>query len=231
MYNSSGPPIHNYNFLGSNSNSNSNKDKDVSSNNQTKTWSPVKTNNIIASPFPLTPGGLYQKIPISKQTYLAYVVVIRDSLNFHLDIYCPEKIKKKYDNVINYTYDFKSEELGDQVYSRQAYSCHLKGVEIIIDDNDSSNVKEAHAFVTKKISRTNGWVLVSIGDIDIYRRILITLFDIITRKNINDEILAKKSSKSQKPIAKEYSRPIRNKNPYTPMVEKKDYRIIYNGAN
>lgn len=185
----------------------------------------------IGSPYVVNNSSVsYQKVPISKQTYLAYVVVIRDSLNFHLDIYWPEKVGKKYENVINYDYDFRSEELGSEIITRKAYSCHLKGVEIANSDKDFYNAKEAHSFITKKIARTNGWVLVSLSDIDIYRRILVTLFDVITRTNINDELLLKKSPRTGTPIAKEYVRPARNKSQFTPSVERKDYRIIWNGA-
>lgn len=187
-------------------------------------------NFINASPFPSTPTlANYQKVPISKQTYLAYVVVIRDSLNFHLDIYWPEKIKQKYESVINYTYDFRSEELGSGVFSRQAYSCHLKGVELMCNEDEYCAAKEAHSFMTKKLAKTNGWVLVSVSDIDVYRRILVTLFDVVTRQNINDELLAKKNSKTGTPLAKEYIRPSRIKATFTPISEKKDYRIVYNG--
>lgn len=175
----------------------------------------------------------YQKLPISHTTFLAYVVAIKDPLNYHLDIYWPQDIADRYSTSLKYNYTFISEELGPEINNRPAYSCHLKGVEIIsTNSNDinmqTSNMKEAYILMSKQIIRSGGWVLVSVSDIDVYRRILVNMFDIITRQSLNQELLAKLSSRTGEPIAKEYIRPIKPKNMFQPNDNiPKDYHIVY----
>jgi len=96
----------------------------------------------------LTPT-CYQKMPPIKETFLAYVVAIRDPLNLHLDIYWPKEIEERYKSAIHYNYTFLSEELPENIYERPAYSCHLKGVEIISKSpTDFSNAKEAYVLIS-----------------------------------------------------------------------------------
>lgn len=166
----------------------------------------------------------YQKLPTVKETYLAYVVAIRDPLNLHLDIYWPPEIAERYISALHYEYTFISEELDKTVYTRNAYSCHLRGIEIA----DDSNMKEAYIEVSKNIIRTSGWVLVSVSDIDIYRRILVNVFEVVSRKSINSALLDKISSRTGQHIAKEYIRPLRAKPMFSPTQQiPKDYHIIY----
>jgi hypothetical protein len=180
----------------------------------------------------------YQKLPNSHTTFLAYVVAIKDPLNYHLDIYWPEDIAERYSSSLKYNYTFVSEELGPEINSRSAYSCHLKGVEIISSVGDdtqqnisthTSNMKDAYILMSKQILRSGGWVLVSVSDIDVYRRILINIFDVITRQSLNQELLSKLSTRTGEPIAKEYIRPSRSKNMYHPIGNDipKDYHIVY----
>ena len=173
----------------------------------------------------------YQKIPQSRETYLAYVVAIRDPLNLHLDIYWPSEVADRYSNAIHYDYTFISEELGNQICTRSAYSCHLRGVEIVsTSPNDFTNMKEAYILISKRIARSGGWVLVSLTDIDIYRRILINVFDIVTRQSLNQEFLTKISSRTGELIAKEYIRPLRSRPMFQPSSDSvpKDYHIVFN---
>lgn len=176
----------------------------------------------------------YRKISQNQTTYLAYVVALRDPLNFHLDIYWSEETSKKYSGALNYEYSFVSEELSPQMYRRTAYSCHLKGVEIVsTGPDDFSNMKEAYIYVSKRIAKSNGWVLISVGDIDIYQRILINMFDVIKRKSLNHKLLSKKSERTTKNIAREYVRPNRNKNIFAPDLSKiqKDYHIVFSNSS
>ena len=180
----------------------------------------------------------YQKLPNSHTTFLAYVVAIKDPLNYHLDIYWPDEIAERYSTSLKYNYTFVSEELGSEVNSRPAYSCHLRGVEIISATGEdtqqniaihTSNMKEAYILMSKQILRSGGWVLVSVSDIDVYRRILINIFDVITRQSLNQELLSKLSSRTGELIAKEYVRPSRTKNMFHPIGSNipKDYHIVY----
>jgi len=157
----------------------------------------------------------YLKLPIVKGTYLAYVVAIRDALNLHLDICWPHEMEERYSPAVKYSYDFISEELGPRIVTRNVYHCHLKGVEIKSDD--SYNSKDAFTHVSSKINTNNNWVLVSVSDIDIYRRVLVNVFDLIDRKSINQSLLEKVSSRTGLPIAKEYVRPVLKYKPFPGM--------------
>lgn len=171
----------------------------------------------------------YQKLPPTKGTYLAHVVAVRDPLNFHLDIYWPCEIGQRYSSAIHYDYTFISEELAEQVYTRPAYSCHLRGVEILTNDEDGfRNMKEAYILISKRILRSGGWVLVSVSDVDIYRRVLVNIFDVVTKRSINQELLSYTSPRSGEPIAKEYIRPSKNKPMFSPKRDiPKHYHIVY----
>lgn len=180
----------------------------------------------------------YQKLPQPHTSYLAYVVAIRDPLNFHLDIYWPDDIAERYSTSLKYDYTFVSEELGSEVHVRPAYSCHLRGVEIVSTVNGdtqpnialhTANMKEAYILMSKRILRSGGWVLVSVSDIDVYRRILVNIFDVVTRQSLNQELLSKVSSRTGDYIAKEYVRPTRSRNMFQPTgnLVPKDYHIIY----
>lgn len=179
------------------------------------------------SPRDLAPT-FYQKLPQVKETYLAYVVAVRDPLNFHLDIYWPVEMAERYSSAIRYDYTFVSEELSPSVHVRPAYSCHLRGVEIIQSEaHDFSNMKEAYILMSKRILRSGGWVIVSVSDIDVYRRILVNVFDVVSRDSLNRELLGKISTRTGGPIAKEYTRPHRTKSMFNPQDTQPDYHIIY----
>jgi len=193
--------------------------------------STVETTPIIHHKFipPVPSPSVYQKLPVNTKTYLAYVVAIRDPLNIHLDIYWPHHMRTRYKSALNYKYTFISEELDDSVYIRTTYCCHLKGVEIISKDNqDFANMKEAYILISKQILRAGGWILVSVSDIDIYKRVLVNIFDIVTRRSINHELLNKISNKTGEGIARRYSRPSKNRPIFQPGEgTPKDYHIIF----
>lgn len=175
------------------------------------------------SPLTVAQNAPYQKIETDKKVFLAYVVAIRDSLNYHLDIYWDKNTEIKYNSAINYEYTFISEELPDKIYSRKAYSCHLRGVELVEGVN---NLRESYIMLSKKISDTNGWVLVSVSDIDIYKRILINMFHPITKKSFNLELLNKISNKTGEPLAREYNRPLKARN-FQPRFKPDDTRLNF----
>lgn len=167
----------------------------------------------------------YQKLPANREIFLAYVIGIRDSLNLHLDIYWSLEMEARYSSALNYTYEFVSEELGPNVQSRKAFSCHLRGVEIINSTpQEFQNTKEAYIYISSRINQSNGWVLVSVSDIDIYRRVLVNVFDLITRESLNAGLL-KQTSRTGYPIAREYVRPVRSS--FQPHKGRKDYHIVF----
>jgi hypothetical protein len=174
----------------------------------------------------------YQRLPANREIFLAFVVAIRDPLNLHLDIYWPPdhtEFGARYASALNYPYEFVSEELGPVVQSRKAYYCHLRGVEIITTSpDDFHNMKEAYIAVSTRIAKSNGWVLVSVSDIDVYRRVLVNIFDLVDRESINQALLKIVSQKTGLPIAKEYVRPVRVRSNFQPTTLPRDYHIVFN---
>lgn len=177
----------------------------------------------------------YQKISKSNEYYIAYVVAVQNPLNLHLHIYWPEEIEKKYIKVKNYIYDYISEEfmindnnIDNDIRNGTVYSCHLKGIEIINDNNYYALMKECYIYMIKKIQECRGWILISVSDIDVYSRILINVYDIITKKCLNKELLEIKHPKLGCNIVKEYVRPLREKQSFSPKNIPNIYHIIYN---
>lgn len=168
----------------------------------------------------------YRPMPKSRDLYLAYVVVVCDSLNFHLDIYWPDSMAEQYKSAMSYEYTFESEELQTSPCKRNAHVCHLDGVEL--DTSDSNHAREAYILLTKRLFNTGGWALISVSDIDIYRRVLVVIYDALSKERINDMILNYTSPVSGTPIARNYSRPGRNRPLYKPDKSvPTDYLIVY----
>lgn len=192
----------------------------------------METSDLIIPKSPIynitSPGpDKYIRMPVSNNTYLAYVVAIKDPLNLHLDLYLPREIEEKYSSASKYPYEFYSEELKTGIHTRTAYYCHLKGIEIYNPTpEDFSNMKEAYIIMTTKIAQSNGWVLVSLSDIDVYKRILVNVFDLIDRSSLNVTLL-KTNSKSGTPIAKEYCRPVKTRTNFCATSNQKDYHLVY----
>lgn len=157
----------------------------------------------------------YIHMPDCDSLYRCYVVALQSSLSLHLDIHWPENVSKRYISAINYSYSYIAEEFPGQVLQGRVYSCHLKNVEIA---KDPAAARECNIFVSKEIYKWGGWFLVSVGDIDIYRRILVTLLPIASdtptgsQVSINDKLLDYISPRTGNPIAIEYVRPRRNIN-------------------
>mgnify|MGYP003405096825 CR=1 FL=1 len=166
----------------------------------------------------------YHKIKESKETYIAFVNAVKDSLNIHLDIYWPASVSEKYKEAMKYQYTFISEELDEHENTRTSFHCHLRGIEIISDEDYSSNSKIVYNFLMQNIIKQGGWVLVSVGDIDIYQRILVNIFNVVTRKSINKEILQLVSPRTNKKIAKEYIRQTSGKKQF--VANKKEFHYV-----
>lgn len=168
----------------------------------------------------------YQRLQYTNDIHLAYVVSVRDPLNYTLDIYWPENIAAKYSGATSYDYSFISEETPG-IKTRKAYSCHMRGVEIVQNQQEEqNNMKEAFVFITKKILASNGWVLVRVYDIDVYRRILVSVYDTVTNKSLNQSLLDDACDQCGIPIAKEYSRPTKTRLSFKP-TGPEGYYMVY----
>jgi hypothetical protein len=133
-----------------------------------------------------------------------YVVNIFDSLNYDIDLDLPEYLQRRYSNVITNHYTYQDET--GQVKSGTTYRCRLRGISVLTKQyhqnthRSHSNYKnvpkslvvaqrKAQIDIIRQIDRQNGYVSVVVTDVDIYRRLLIDLYDPITNLNLKELIL------------------------------------------
>ncbi len=125
---------------------------------------------------------------------LGFVVNVYDPLSFDIDLKMNDALKKRYENVIQTPYSYIDTDADGVVREGVAYRCRLKGV--ISDNNASENnslLKEYHILMIRKTDEENGWVRVSVSDVDVYRRILITLHNPVTGECLNNLLLGQGS--------------------------------------
>jgi len=164
----------------------------------------------------------YIRLPTSEQLYRAYVMTCEGPLNLHVHIHdLSEEMKKRYESARNYRYNYISEEYPSKVLSGTIYICHLKGIEL---GRDSYSTREAGIWMKKQIDRSVGWFLVRLSDIDVYQRILVTLYTPEESETINEKLLSFRTRLGTQ-IAFEYVRPQRERIVYFP--EKKKIPTYY----
>lgn len=127
-----------------------------------------------------------------------YVVNVFDSLNFDIDLDLPDTIRRRYANVISNKYTYKDD--NGQIKTGTAYRCRLRGISVLTKSRGRSNYRgvsraliilqrKAHVDIIHQIDRQNGQVLVTASDVDIYRRLLIDIFDPISNIDMRSLIL------------------------------------------
>ena len=149
---------------------------------------------------------------------VGYVVNVHDAVNFDIDLLLPDELITRYQNVITnqYTYSRGNEEvtgttfrcrlkgigINNQIVRRNPTSSY--------DEIDSSlrrrnyetskrrpnrkilspALREATISMIRQFDRFNGWVLCTISDVDVYRRLLITLYDPISKRDLREILFA-----------------------------------------
>lgn len=139
----------------------------------------------------------YKKMGDINQIH-AFVVNMRDTLNFDLDISLPTNLRSKYNevhkNVYTYmTYDTDTLEESD-IKKGITYRCHLRGIEFKNRKNKNGNFNTGRREVEELIMKNNRNIKCNIGDIDIYKRLLVDII-IITddgmKLNLTEHLLMK----------------------------------------
>lgn len=123
-----------------------------------------------------------------------FIVNSYDGTNYDIDIIFPEGIEELYeDKVITNPYEFFERatcECPPVKMNRKTYRCRLKGIK-------TNNKVKSDPDLMKKISndvlnfknRCNGWVFLNIGDIDVFKRMLVEMFDPISGESLNQVLL------------------------------------------
>ena len=121
---------------------------------------------------------------------VGYVVNVHDALNYDIDLYLPDEIRSRYLNakhkdernvVILNKYSYVDVDDNDVNKDRLTYRCRLKGIGLKCHKSYKLQ-RNAHIEMMRRIDRQNGWVYVTVSDIDIYQRILVNLYDPISKE-------------------------------------------------
>jgi endonuclease YncB( thermonuclease family) len=129
-----------------------------------------------------------------------YVVSQQDADNFLIDLSLSDKLKTRYESVGKKKYIYFNNK-GEEVES-DAYKCHLFGITIL--EKGYEKGQRAYNLISRKINDSDGLVLCDIGDIDIYGRILVTLYEDTNLTNLNKMLLITYDSETKKPFALRY---------------------------
>lgn len=135
-----------------------------------------------------------------------FVVNIHDAANFDIDLEISDEIRDKYKDVIcqNYYYhDFSqkilttfNEEVKKEIFPKKgkAYRCRLKGLGLNHNVNNYAYKSNQMSLEIKKlIDRTDGWIMCTLSDVDIFQRLLVDI-TVWTQKgpiNILDHLISK----------------------------------------
>jgi hypothetical protein len=175
-----------------------------------------------------------------KQRFWGYVVNVHDAINFDIDLIFPPDLEstQQYSIAITNIYTYQNTNANannttEEINEGSTYRCRLKGVgmqksngrpdgrpdgrpEKKTEENRLS--REAHIAMIKQLDRQNGWVLVEISAVDVYRRLLVTLFDPITGDNLSsilfrpefEKVFIRHQKSSNWPVGRPVGRPIGN---------------------
>lgn len=119
-----------------------------------------------------------------------FIVNVHDATNFDIDLRLTPEQHRIYSNVINNTYVYR--DLDDQLNpvglstTGCTYRCRLRGVGINKNGNNSTNStnptnptnfrhRQSCFDIKKLIYRIDGWVVCTLSDIDVYKRLLVDI--------------------------------------------------------
>ena len=126
-----------------------------------------------------------------------FVVNVHDATNFDIDLQLTPKLHEKYQSVISNQYTYKdipeSHILypADSVLSNSTtvgttYRCRLRGIGTNHDaDNYGLKSNMVCHSIKQIIDRTDGWVICTLSDIDVYSRLLVDIIVCSTTGPIN----------------------------------------------
>jgi len=111
-----------------------------------------------------------------------YVVNIHDAINYDIDFDFPPGLISRYDDVIKNTYQYR-DATGEKVGT--TYRCRLKGIKVVASQRPP---RDGYLAISRQIDRQNGWIIATVSDVDIYSRLLVTLYDPITSECLSDQL-------------------------------------------
>lgn len=148
----------------------------------------AKTGETILGSIAKTP---YINMPV-RRTF-GYVVSILDALNVDIDIWLPPEIDTMYRGAIRANYIFKEIVNGsciEQPKQSRAIRCHLKNIALPKPDSQDNidTVGAAKIFTITWLMEHDRWVGLEISDVDIYKRVLVRIFDLNFQRSLDEEL-------------------------------------------
>lgn len=143
----------------------------------------------------------YEKHPWERVS--GFVVNVYDAINLDIDLELTSELKTRYGNVYVNKYDYVDvgvaidNILSDRVRSEEqitsnTYRCHLYGLKLHRELRGST--RQPYAIAKMWLARTQGNVVVEVGDIDVFSRILVKVYDPVTNECLNDLLLKYETS-------------------------------------
>jgi hypothetical protein len=152
---------------------------------------------------------------------VGFIVNVHDATNFDIDLDMSPELHQQYQDVISnqYTYqDLEPDFIENPDFTKLAtlnpkigitYRCRLKGIGINQSSTSSSHYWKSNQMcieVKQLMDRTDGWVLCTVSDIDVYQRLLVDISIETSNESINlrNYLLARMANETN-PIFYPYS--------------------------
>jgi endonuclease YncB( thermonuclease family) len=126
--------------------------------------------------------------------YVGFVVNLYDPLNWDIDLLIPKNQLENFKNVFTSKYTYADEDGVEK--EGVTYRCRIRG--IIYEETSQSLRKmirrddvvyKVYVEMNQIIDRCNGWVACRIFGFDKYQRILVDIYDPVSKKNIGLNLL------------------------------------------
>ena len=122
-----------------------------------------------------------------------FVVNMKTVLNLDIDFGLTQELQDKYliSRAFSSEYYYRD---GLSFKSGLAHRSRLQGIEMIKGPNDKETINKAFTELRNKIDRCGGFVNYIITDIDVFGRVIVTIFDPVSGENLNNVLLSEKYS-------------------------------------
>ena len=144
----------------------------------------------------------------STENIIGYIVNVHDAVNYDIDLLLDDELRKRYWNVITNNYVYSG--IDNVEHNSTTYRCRLKGIGInnptVLSSSpgmkgklkvskkprtfQSPALREATITMIRQFDRFNGWVICTVSDVDVYRRLLITIIDPVSKRDLRDILFA-----------------------------------------
>jgi hypothetical protein len=151
----------------------------------------------------------------STENIVGYIVNVHDAVNYDIDLLFDDELRKKYWNVITNTYVYTGDDMvehtgttyrcrlkGIGINSPLVFPQSFRSPSGLSGARGSKGTKprtskktrkfqspalrEATITMIRQFDRFNGWVICTVSDVDVYRRLLVTMIDPISRRDLRD---------------------------------------------